>query len=224
MYTIINQSVILTASFAKHRGLMVQKLKALNLPIEHHEMLDEMRSDRPKAAHARAIIEQFYEMATNPRSHFVVVERVDLAFFFDRLLREFNIPEEVLDEYPSLIGAVRTGVEMSNEELEKILAELTGDWTEGYLDKNPDAAPDYCTDWNATMPLAVEHGVSSYAESEMDTECGESIFTGQYRAFAPDVIDGSFYHNSKWFQVIDEDRLRAIVICLIKVLSEGGNG
>lgn len=55
----------------------------------------------------------------------------------------------------------------------------------------------YCTDWNATMPLAVEHKVSIIP----------SIKEDYYRAIP--VIGGAVHSKNP---------LRAIVICLIKVL------
>ncbi|WVH05526.1 hypothetical protein KKJFFJLC_00051 [Vibrio phage vB_VpaS_PGB] len=62
---------------------------------------------------------------------------------------------------------------------------------------------DYCSDWNATMPLAVEYGITIYLEGT--------------RPKAMQVSGGSET------LIIDQDPLRAIVFCLIKVL-EAKNG
>lgn len=70
--------------------------------------------------------------------------------------------------------------------------------------------PSYCTDWNAVMPLAVEHGVSL-------------ICTGSAGGVTYSATDGFWHHSGSIFSDNDEIQcngkpLRAIVICLIKVL------
>lgn len=63
---------------------------------------------------------------------------------------------------------------------------------------------DYCNDWNATMPLAIEHGVYYYPS--------KNGYEG--RVVTKQDRDGHYYHQKS-----NEDKpLRAIVICLIKVL------
>ncbi len=59
--------------------------------------------------------------------------------------------------------------------------------------------PDYCTDWNATMPLAVEYGL------KIDP-----------RRTSPKL--GYMVSESDLTYSVDKNPLRAIVICLIKVL------
>ena len=69
---------------------------------------------------------------------------------------------------------------------------------------------DYCTDWNATMPLAIEHGVSVLS-------C-DGAYEVSYDYYAP---VGSFGTEEllTWHVEVDKGMvLRAIVICLIKLL------
>lgn len=63
---------------------------------------------------------------------------------------------------------------------------------------------DYCTDWNATMPMAVEHG-AYYYPSKNGYE--GRVVTKQDR-------NGHYYNQKS----NEDNPLRAIVICLIKVL------
>jgi len=65
---------------------------------------------------------------------------------------------------------------------------------------------DYCTDWNATMPLAVDHGL----DIELPTEILGGI--GQITKYIAGDTDIMVEF------VIGDNPLRAIVICLIKVL------
>ncbi|ENI4487183.1 hypothetical protein ABXZ88_003054 [Vibrio fluvialis] len=65
---------------------------------------------------------------------------------------------------------------------------------------------DFCTDWNATMPLAVEHGL----DIELPIACLGGI--GQITKY----IEGDTDIMVEF--VIGDNPLRAIVICLIKVL------
>lgn len=71
---------------------------------------------------------------------------------------------------------------------------------------------DFCTDWNATMPLAVKYGITPV----LDDGYGYAT-TDPYEIYEPQGLgepDGFFAVE------IDHDTtpLRAIVICLIKVL------
>lgn len=64
---------------------------------------------------------------------------------------------------------------------------------------------DYCNDWSATMPLAVEYVVS--LAPTMNTQ-GDKKYDGEWCAY--EHFLGIYAH--------DESPLRAIVICLIKLL------
>ena len=68
------------------------------------------------------------------------------------------------------------------------------------------SSPNYCTDWNATMPLAVEHGL----DIELPIACLGGI--GQITKYIAGDTDIMVDF------VIGYNPLRAIVICLIKVL------
>ena len=86
----------------------------------------------------------------------------------------------------------------TNDDLEIRLGELLGMGRFAAL-----TAPRYCTDWNATMPLALINGV-----------CIHSLCGGDYKAF--EVYEK---YNVLESDIADEQGvLRAIVICLIKVL------
>lgn len=101
----------------------------------------------------------------------------------------------------------------TNDDLEVKLGELLGMGRFAAL-----TAPRYCTDWNATMPLAVEYHVSFDSVFDMSRDCGESMATSEFMAHATDLVDGCFYPDSEFFEGRDDNPLRAIVICLIKVL------
>lgn len=64
----------------------------------------------------------------------------------------------------------------------------------------------YCTDWNATMPLAVEHGL----DIELPTE-----WLGNHGTITKNIEFGTDIYVDF---TSDDSPLRAIVICLIKVL------
>lgn len=65
---------------------------------------------------------------------------------------------------------------------------------------------DYCTDWNATMPLAFEHGLSvEFPDSNLGG-------VGQITKYMEGATDIETHLKSS------DNPLRAIVICLIKVL------
>lgn len=87
----------------------------------------------------------------------------------------------------------------TNDDLEIKLGELLGMGRFAAL-----TAPRYCTDWNATMPLAVENSVGLE-------------FFGE-RVKSEKAIKTSF--GNEFIAAYDENKnpLRAIVICLIKVL------
>ena len=64
--------------------------------------------------------------------------------------------------------------------------------------------PRFCTDWNATMPLAVEYGVGIVPAVWGNSLKNPSLWMATN-------CEGDFYSE-------DNNPLRAIVICLIKVL------
>lgn len=80
---------------------------------------------------------------------------------------------------------------------------------------NIEDVPFYCTDWNATMTLAVEHGLSMI---KMDS--------GYQVVHDYDYIDVGFHDdiNNCWIEANAQyghcNPLRAIMICLIKVLEK----
>lgn len=76
---------------------------------------------------------------------------------------------------------------------------------------------DYCNDWNATMPLAVQYGVTPILDD------GYGFATNDpYEVYEPhgkNQSDGFFNVSMD-----EETPLRAIVICLIKILeAKSGN-
>ena len=70
---------------------------------------------------------------------------------------------------------------------------------------------DYCADWNATMLLAVEYGVSIL-------HCGGDDFEISYEYHAPVGKFGTDEILTWHINAKKESVLRAIVICIIKVL------
>ena len=96
----------------------------------------------------------------------------------------------------------------TNDDLEVKLGELLGMGRFAAL-----TAPRYCTNWNATMPLAVEHGVSPLVGNDNYNYAT----TNAYETYEPHGMNSS----DGYFCVRINDKsetLRAIVICLIKVL------
>ena len=63
--------------------------------------------------------------------------------------------------------------------------------------------PDYCTNWNDIMPLAVEHKVSLFAYQDAHLWCAQHYFD-----------------SVGMRTVIDESPQRAIACCLVLVLQE----
>lgn len=101
--------------------------------------------------------------------------------------------------------------DMSDDQLEIKLHEFLAD------DCRDNVVPSYCTDWNATMPLAVEYGVSPLISDDNFNHAS----TDPYETYEPQGMgarDGFFSHPIK----DKAETLRAIVICLIKVLEEKG--
>lgn len=95
----------------------------------------------------------------------------------------------------------------TNDDLEVKLAELLGMDSLSALN-----APKYCTNWNATMPLAVKHGVTPV----LDDGYGYAT-TDPYEIYEP---HGRGESDGFFAVEIDHDTtpLCAIVTCLIKVL------
>ncbi|MCO7020311.1 hypothetical protein [Vibrio paracholerae] len=85
----------------------------------------------------------------------------------------------------------------TNDDLEVKLAELLGMDSLSALN-----APKYCTDWNATMPIAIENNI--YIEPR-GLRCGGNEDSNH-------IAIGD--RCGAW----DLDPLRAIVICLVKTL------
>ena len=95
--------------------------------------------------------------------------------------------------------------DMSNEQIDKLLFNLLN----GYpLNYNAPIYTKFCSSWNATMPMAVEYGISSIKSH------------GEWEAYG--WVYGSKLAEPR-VSAKGDDRLRAIVICLIKVL-EAKNG
>lgn len=114
---------------------------------------------------------------------------------------------ELEDRLADLVGFKPTDMQIAAREFVNALKEsedcMVRTSVRGY---KTSTSPNYCTDWNATMPLAVEHRVclkSPIKANEMWVaiwnECG-GIWT-------PNEL-----------QTKSKSPLRAIVICLIKVL------
>ncbi len=93
--------------------------------------------------------------------------------------------------------------EMSDFELNRKLFQMVMGCSDSFMERNTAALVQYCTDWNATMPLAVEHGVCVSIRKD------NTSLIGLYGDCPDEAEKGK--------------ELRAIVICLIKVL-EANNG
>lgn len=95
----------------------------------------------------------------------------------------------------------------TNDDLEVKLGELLGMGRFAAL-----TAPRYCTDWNATMPLAVKYGVTPV----LDDGYGYAT-TNPYEIYDPQGLG-----ESDGFFAVEMDHdttpLRSIVTCLIKAL------
>ena len=78
------------------------------------------------------------------------------------------------------------------------------------LDEKETPSPDYCTDWGATMPLAIEHGITLlFCSGSYEVSYDYEAPTGSY---------GCGEILSSHIDVEKSGVLRAIVICLINKL------
>ena len=90
----------------------------------------------------------------------------------------------------------------TNDDLEIKLGELLGMGRFAAL-----TAPRYCTNWNATMPLAIEHSIEL-----------SPCYSGRYYAGIVETYKHEEVSSDYFAQTFDIDPLRAVVICLIKKL------
>lgn len=97
--------------------------------------------------------------------------------------------------------------EMSNADLNNKLHRLVNKIPE---DHEVLIRPIYCIDWNATMPLAVEHGISVISDGD-DYEVSYDYYAPVGKFETDELL-------SECCSVSKKDVLRAIIICLIKVL------
>lgn len=101
---------------------------------------------------------------------------------------------------------------LSNGGLSWKLWHLVAKIPEGYATICPH---NYCTDWNATMVLAIEHGVSVLKLSD-----GYVAISKDYDwidVSSHDEVEGACI-GENCYVVHDKNPLRAVVICLIKIL------
>lgn len=97
----------------------------------------------------------------------------------------------------------------TNDQLEVRVGELLGMGSISVLN-----APRYCTDWNATMPLAIEHKISVRWLDGVNCWVSDQVFDNQggvYSSF-------SSYQLETGGEILEQTPLRTIVISLIKVL------
>jgi hypothetical protein len=95
--------------------------------------------------------------------------------------------------------------ELTNQELNLCIAESSGEYSEGYFDKNPKNVPDFIGDWNLLMPLVIDHGINF---------CQSTMFG---------IRTGNMYVTAinQPFQVMKcEDPQRALAECLLLVLQK----
>lgn len=95
--------------------------------------------------------------------------------------------------------------DMTNEELSLAIAKASGDYSEGYLDRNPQNAPNYIEDMNALMPLVFNHGINFYQSTSLGLRTGNM--------YAHDCFD-------KHEVMKCEAPARALAECLLLVLQE----
>lgn len=73
---------------------------------------------------------------------------------------------------------------------------------------------DFCTDWNATMPLAIEHKISIRWLDGVNCWVSDQVFDNQCGVYS----SFSSYQLETGGEILEQTPLRAIVISLIKVL------
>lgn len=110
----------------------------------------------------------------------------------------------------------------TNEELELKLAKLTTIEESGeYKQLKHNGLwigsdyPKYCTDWNVTMPLAVDYEISLLKANDGYTSLYKWDWIDSHWS---DDMDDLAVDGDEFIFHADKDPLRAIVICLIKVL------
>lgn len=96
---------------------------------------------------------------------------------------------------------------MSDGELNLRLWRLVAAMPDGYATI---CLPDYCNDWSATMPLAIKHDISMLS-------C-DGVYEVSYDYEAPVGKFGTDETLTWHIDAQKDQTLRAIVICLIKVL------
>ena len=73
---------------------------------------------------------------------------------------------------------------------------------------------DYCADWNATMPLAIEHKISVRWLDGVNCWVSDQVFDNQCGVYS----SFSSYQLETGGEILEQTPLRTIVISLIKVL------
>jgi len=100
---------------------------------------------------------------------------------------------------------MREHSELTDYELNLHIAESSGEYSEGYFDKNPKNVPDFIGDWNLLMPLVVNHGINFYQSSML------GIRTGNMYAYdLLQEIETMYCQNPQ----------RALAECLLLVLNK----
>jgi hypothetical protein len=95
--------------------------------------------------------------------------------------------------------------ELTDQELNLCIAESSGEYSDGYFDKNPKNVPDFIGDWNLLMPLAIVLGVNFFQSTMFGIRTGNM--------YASDI------HQE--FEVMKcENPQRAIAECLLLVLQK----
>jgi hypothetical protein len=93
--------------------------------------------------------------------------------------------------------------ELTDQEINLNIAESSGEYSEGYFDKNPKNVPDFIGDWNLLMPLAINHGINFFQSTMLGIRTGNM--------YASDI------HQT--FEVMKcENPQRALAECLLSVL------
>jgi hypothetical protein len=93
--------------------------------------------------------------------------------------------------------------ELTDQELELEIAKKSGEYSEGYFDKNPQNVPSYTSDWKVLMPLAVNYGINFHQTTALGIRTGNM--------YAQDIL-GEFE------TMCCENPQRAIAECLLLVM------
>lgn len=78
--------------------------RTLNLDESAHDLLDDIRAGKSKAALVKELIQEHHHRVTNPRSPDVIVDRFDL-FVLLGVCSGLGVD---LNEYPTLVAAVKS--------------------------------------------------------------------------------------------------------------------